>query len=1602
MSATGDTGDTARSGASGLSDARRALLRQRLRGTATAVPGPAIPRLDDDAPAPASSAQVRLHILNELFPGSAAYHMHTVLKLQGALDSAALAKAFAAVVDRHESLRTCFRADNGQLLQVPVASAVAPFDEVDLSDDPVEARFERKAVDAIREPFDLASGMPCRAALFRLGDQDHRLVLTVHHIVTDEWSVGIILRDLAAYYREYTGGAAADLPTLPVRYRDFAAWQAARIDEIADTQLDYWRGVLDGAEPQLKLPLDHVRPARMSLKGALRKRPLPAGTSDAVERLAREAGATTYMTLLAAFQVLLHRYSGQRDISVGAPLANRNPSESEALVGLFLNSVVMRARPDPDQSFRAFLDEVRTAAVGAYANQELPLERLVADLKPDRDLGHNPLFQTMFVTETDALDDVRFDGLDARMMLLDTGTAKFDLTLFVGTEAGAMRAAIEYDTALFEAATIDRLLESFDVLLAGVVAKPDTPLGDLPILPSEDARRLDEWSTGDPVAVAGYGDLALVPDQFAARRREAPDAPAVSIGGTDVSYGELGTMADAVARSLLTQGVRRGDLVGLHLERSVEQIAAILGVLQAGAAYVPLDPAYPAAHRERIVRAMAGAAKDAGSDRSPAVITDADDAAFGDAVRTFAVAELIDAEPDAAEPPTVDLTADDLAYVLFTSGSTGEPKGVRVTHGNLHHSNAARSAYYEQPVGRYLLVSSFAFDSSVAGLFWTLADGGTLVLPPPGAERDPERLAELIEQSAVTHTLMLPALYDLVLDRAAPDQLATLRTVIVAGEACRPALLARHFAEQPQARLYNEYGPTECTVWATVHACASDDTDTVPIGRPIPNSRVFVLDERLRRVPVGVAGELCVAGDGVSPGYLGGGGDAWRFVTDVAVDGPHGGLTVERLYRTGDRVRYLGDGTLDFLGRLDGQLKIRGYRIEPAGIEAAIERHDAVDEAAVVAHTAAAGQRLVAYVQGGAAVSEEALRAHLREVLPDYMVPAVFVLLDELPRSPNGKVDRARLPEPAAATGADVDELAWADGTEAELALIWSRLLGVDLVAPEGDFFDLGGHSLLGVALMVEVERRFGVDLPLGTLFEAPRLKDFADRVRGAGGEIEERFLIPIQPNGSRPPLFCIHGGARLLARHLGTGQPVYLAFQQLSEVEPEANSVERMAGQYIDEMRAIQPQGPYHLVGFSFGGQIAFEIARRLRADGQEVRMLALCDPPPLIDQSYVELRVKRKLAAMQKAGGAFGKLGYLLREGPAVAGRAAVRLWWRFVSAYYAKTDTWSWLRPRTGVAVIAAGVALWMLGGVLMNRPNWLPVVEPLPMRAGTHIETTFVAEESANYDVELRFERALSRAELSRTALMVRERSPMDVGWQIRDNAGNVVANGDASDYLYMDYGARSLPGILRRMALRVPFGQTRDYFLSFGLTGSRTVSRGIGTFPARAGETYTVSGAVAADLAELDPTNPSLVVRLNRRAFDDHYAEVVRVSYGGMLIVGVGLLLLAWSWLRGRQTLPEGVVRFREHTHYVRVGNRYKYEPYDGEAVLFLPEFYSRAYESTVEAWSRVLTGKLSVHVIKGAERHMDLITEPGGDEVALRLAESLGIDAGASARSPSP
>ncbi|HEU4594574.1 MAG TPA: amino acid adenylation domain-containing protein, partial [Pyrinomonadaceae bacterium] len=1079
---------------------------EREKGALTLPPLKALPEGVEPQP---SFGQQRLWFLEQLEGPSATYNMPAGLALRGALDEAALRRSLLALVARHAALRLSFPASDGQprarLLETYDALSVTDLSALDASEREREA--ERLSRAHAAQPFDLAEGPLLRLHLLRFDAETHRLLFNMHHIISDGWSLGVLLRELSALYETELQGGTAALPELSVRYADYAAWQRGWLKgEVLEQEVSYWRKQLEGAPPLLELRGDRPRPPRRSYRGGLWTQTLDAGLAEELRRFNLTNASTTFMTLLAGFKALLWRYTGQEDLVVGSPVANRSRSEVEGLVGFFVNTLALRTRVEPAEGFVSLLKGVRRACLDAYAHQDVPFEKLVEELQPERSLGHTPLFQVMLVMLNTPSAGLSLTGLVVETLPPPLTVAKFDLTLYVEEQAGGLRLVWEYNADIFEQERVARLAGHFEELLRSALERPSQPLAGLNMLTAGECRKLIAAGEGPRRAL----DWESVVEAVEAQARRTPHSPAVMCGAHSLDYRQLDGRANQLARYLKQRGVGRGDKVALFLPRSVDMLVGVLGVLKAGAAYLPLDPNYPAARVKFIIEDARAALLLSHSALEPQL--PASDLTVCLLDRE---ADSIAAQPTEPLPPQAG--PDDLIYVIYTSGTTGQPKGSAV----YHRGFANLLQWYVRALSltdadRVLLISALGFDLTQKNLFTPLLVGGSLHLPA-GEDYDPEAIAGTVAAQRITWLNCTPStFYPLVESRelAELERLASLRWVVLGGEPIQTARLRRWLGSDGcAARVLNTYGPTECTdICAAWSFDGSSEEDPVPLGRPIENAEVAVLDAHFQPVPEGLPGELWIGGAGLGAGYLNRPElDAERFV-EVDVLGRR-----RRMYRTGDHVRWRADGALDYLGRGDNQIKLRGFRIELGEIEAALLDLPAVREAVVAVQGVNGQQKLVGYYVAQQPGTPDALHAELQARLPAYMIPSQLVRLEELPRTPNGKLDRLALGAlklDAATTEADAEP---GTATEERLAELWAALLGLARVERRADFFSLGGHSLLATQVIARIRDHFGCDLPLRALFEQPTVAGLAALI-----DAEQDYRLPPltpQPEGAEPVL---------------------------------------------------------------------------------------------------------------------------------------------------------------------------------------------------------------------------------------------------------------------------------------------------------------------------------------------------------------------------------------------------------------------------------------------------------------------------------------------------
>jgi amino acid adenylation domain-containing protein len=1072
--------DDVTGGKAGLSAAKQALLQARLRQKA-ALPEEDIPRRKQTE-APLSFAQQRLWFLDQFYPRSCAYNVPRVFRLSGSLSVPALQQALDSIVERHEILRTNFKLVNEEPVQIVAAKRPVPLEVTDLlalAPAERETRARAMGMAEVERPFDLSSDLMLRATLLRLQEEEHILILMTHHIASDGWSKGVMFRELAAFYNAAIEKRPAALSELPIQYSDFAVWQKSWVKgAVLQKQASYWKQQLAGTPARLEIPTDFPRPAVQGFAGTTECCTLPGDLVQSLKALSQREGVTLFITLLASFQLLLSRYAGQDDVVVGTPIAGRTRPELEPLIGDFVNMLAMRADLSGDPTFRELLQRVKEVLLQAYDNQDVPFESLVEELEHGRDMSRAPIFQTIFILEAAPPPPPMLEGLSVETLDFDTPTAKNDLILILADNPDGLKVKLEYRTDLFTRPTIVRFLRQFQTLLESIVADAARPISRLAMLPEDERRQvLTAWNN----TATDHPDRCIH-QLFEEQCARTPDAVAVQFQDRTLSYRELNARANQLARHLRKLGVTPDSRVGISVHRSPGMMVGLLGIMKAGGAYVPLDPTYP---RERLEFML----QDGGAG---VLVTEA--RLLESLSPQQAQVVCIDRDwPSIAQENSDNLNAEvspaNLSYVIFTSGSTGRPKGVQLEHRNVvNFINSVRRLFSLGEHDVYLGVASMSFDASVLDFYLPLAVGARLVIVDADTSRDARALAETMSRASVSAMHATPSTWRSLLDAAWPGN---SQLQILSGGEALPWDLAKELLPRCSA-LWNLYGPTETAVYSAIHRVEAAD-GAVLVGRPVDNTQIYILDAQQQPAPIGVPGEICIGGDGVARGYLNRPDlTAERFVADPF------GESGARMYRTGDLGRFRPDGVIQCLGRLDHQVKLRGFRIELGEIEAVLMQHPGVRQAVADVRASRSGdKRLIAYLTPQDATPSTAdLRAFLKTKLPDYMVPSSYVVLESLPVSPSGKLNRRALPDPDEARPELAREfVAPSTPVEQAIAEVFSEVLEVQRVGLHDDFFELGGHSLLATRVVSRLRDRFQIEMTPRFLFESPTVADMSARV---------------------------------------------------------------------------------------------------------------------------------------------------------------------------------------------------------------------------------------------------------------------------------------------------------------------------------------------------------------------------------------------------------------------------------------------------------------------------------------------------------------------------
>ena len=1204
-----------------LTPEERSALGSRLMKKRPHAASGTIPRLDRaQSPLPLSFAQQRMWFMEQLTPGIALYNVPWAVRLTGPLDVGALRRSLKSLVERHRILRTTYQATEGVPYQVVSESASLPFHVIDLRGSSI-ANGEEELHQVLREeaicPFDLSSDCMLRATVAELTNLEHVLLLVAHHIAVDGWSCKILNHELGVLYEAILDGKEPVLPDLPIEYTDYVAWQRdeARNSEL-DQELAYWRTKLEGLSPTLDLPTSSSQPTGEAFSGGKVPIMISNETATRVHEIARKLNITPFMILASAVMITLYRYTGETDIAIGTPIEGRTRLETESLVGLFVNTLVLRGDLSGRPSFAEALQRIKSVCVEAYDHQGTPFEQIVAALAPKRNEDRSPIVQIMLAYWNFPSEIMSFAGMSATPIDVGTDTSKFDISFSLSETAEGIVGHLVYSRRFFSEARMRSMAAHFVRLLETGIDESEQAIGRMPMLSaSERETMVVNWNA----ATAPEPEAGTVHGLFERAAAATPEATAVVCGDDSLTYGDLNERANRLAYYLRGLGVRADELVGISMHRSTDLIVGLLGILKAGAAYLPLDYRFPP-NRLRFMM----------EDAAVRVFLTQSDLEANQPTEGLQVVCLDSDWPEIAqiEPvPGTGTKPEDLAYVIYTSGSTGQPKGVMVSHQNVVGFLYSYREVISLKARRVSTnVITYSFDTSIDEIFSTICFGGTLHVVPYEITLDGSRLANYLIDHHINVTYIVPEIL--------PDVAATFEARKAVGDLLcldtglapkKESLLQRFRDLSPTLRIINSYGPTEVTYGATAHIfdVASDPDADVPIGKPFPNYQIYIVNEMLEPVPIGVTGEILIGGVGVSRGYL----NRPDLTEERFIPNPFRPDLSPRLYRAGDLGRYREDGTIEFLGRTDSQVKIRGYRIELREIELAVESHPLVKSCHTGTSTLTEDDvRLVTYVvcTGNQRCDAPVLRQYLLKKLPKYMIPSAFVFLDNLPLLPTGKIDQRALPEPEWGHSGSADRtVPPASETENHLAAIWKDVLKIDRVGITDNFFELGGHSLLAVQLIAQIEKAFSVSLPLSVLFDYPTIAGLSQAVQQQNPHLSRSTVVCIQKGDEGPPFFCIPPAASSvnnfaqLVHALSSDIPFYgIQALGLEPGEVPQDRIEDMAARYISDMKVVQPEGPYFIGGRCGGGHIAYEMALQLSDEGEKVALLALLDaalPPGL-----------------------------------------------------------------------------------------------------------------------------------------------------------------------------------------------------------------------------------------------------------------------------------------------------------------------------------------------------------------------------------------------------
>ncbi len=1184
-------------------------------------PGIKIEKAPEGAEIPLSHSQQRLWFVQQVYPNSAVYNYSERYCFKGKLNVDFLLKSIQEVCNNQDLLKTTYEVVNDTAIlnyHPEMKVGVTQYNFSDNEESEARVRANEVMYTDARKPFDLEKAPMVRVVLIKIKEQEHFLLFTLHHISTDKWSMRVLRDQIAQCYKDLVAGNEISIQKQEIQFLDYAYWQKKqKVDEF---QIAYWKDKLKGEIPKLNLPSDKARPLKQTFEGgASYTQEFSKELSARILNLSKKLETTPYVLMLSVYYLFLYKYTGQYDILIGTPIASRDQKVLEDLIGFFNDTIVLRTQLDGDMSFKELVASVKTTTLEAFSNKDVPFDRLVKELKIERSLSLNPFFQAMFLYHAVPESPSFGDTVNVEHEFYGAGVSKFDLTVYISEENNILTSTFEYTSDLFEEKTINRFQEYYKILLEGVTANPEQHLQEITMLTTEERQLFlsQKNDTNNP-----FPGFQAIHDIISDAGNKSLDAVALKFNTESLTYGELLYKSNGLATEIIKHTSGENKTVALCIEQSLEMIVGMLAILKAGCAYLPIDPEYP-------------------EQRIDYVLNDADTelvltqshlktrfTSFSNPVIDIENVE-VKTESQVVLPKVKE---NDIAYIIYTSGSTGKPKGVPVSHKNIINSTSGRLNFYEENPSSFLLMSSISFDSSKAGIFWTLCTGGKLVIAEKRIEQDISKIEALISREKVSHTLMLPTLYNILLDYADAVELHSIKSVIVAGEACSPLLCAKHFETLENTKLYNEYGPTEATVWCIAHKIEKTDlSGPIPIGKPVANSQIYLLDKQLKMVPFGAVGEIYIGGEGLSGKYI----NSADLTLESYVQNPFSSDIEDKLYKTGDLAKYRLDGAIEFLGRSDEQVKIRGYRIELDEVENSIKENPTINEVVVIVDEQPnSPKRLNAYITTlKEKITNQEIKTFLKVRIPDYMVPAVIVQLSEIPKLPNGKVDKKSLLKIKPVKEA-IEEEQPKTALEQNLLDIWKQVLRIDEIGVNDNFFDLGGDSILSIQFIARAKKQ-GIVLSPNQIFDYQTVKELASYVSEKEKQHEEwSYLVALKKEGTKKPLFCIHAGGghvffyNTLKNHIDEDRPIYAL--QASGVYGNHRmhrSIEEMATDYLTAMQSIQPEGPYNILVYCFSVAVGHEMMIQLNKLNQKANLIVMdtmADPWNLNTPERFRMRVK------------------------------------------------------------------------------------------------------------------------------------------------------------------------------------------------------------------------------------------------------------------------------------------------------------------------------------------------------------------------------------------